>query len=73
MPKNNPTRDRYNPPQSVHPDFEPSRWSDINDGDIFHLEEAGDPYRKLSDTEAENTRRQTLHEVLSNIDNFIRL
>ena len=72
MPKNNPTQDRYNPPSSVQPDFEPTRFSDIPTGEIFYLEEGGDQYRKLCDDEAENTRRQTVHDVVSNINIFVR-
>lgn len=70
---NNPTQDRYDPPQSVNQDFDPKRFDDIPVGEIFHLEQGGDPYRKTSEREALNTRMQTTHEVLSNIDVFVRI
>ena len=70
---NNPANDRYNPPSASQPDFEPAKFNDLPTGEIFYLEERGDPYRKVSDDEAVNTRHQTTHEVLSNIDIFTRI
>ena len=70
---NNQASDRYDPPSSSQPDFEPGKFNDLPVGEIFHLEEGGDPFRKIGDDEAENTKRQTIHEVLSNIDVFTRI
>ena len=71
---NNQARDRYDaPPAGGENDWEPQKYKDMPDGEIFYLEPHGDPYRKVSDTEAVNTRKQTTHEVLSNIEVFLRI
>ena len=70
---NNPAQDRYQAKGISEPDFDTIRFNDMPIGEIFYLEENGDPYRKTGDNSAENTRVQTTHEVLSNVDVFVRI
>ena len=53
------------------------KYQDMPDGEIFFMEMSRNPnnhaYRKVSDAEALNTKIQTVHEVLSNMDVYTKL
>ena len=73
----NQAQDRYNPQGVSDEDWESHKYQDLPDGEIFYLyntrEDTNHAYRKVSDTESLNTRMQTVHEVLSNIDVYTKL
>tara|TARA_Y100000593_G_scaffold92740_1_gene185304 strand:- start:804 stop:1034 length:231 start_codon:yes stop_codon:yes gene_type:complete len=74
---NNQAQDRYNPQGINEEDWEAHKYQDMPDGEIFYLEanrnDNNHAFRKISDTEALNTRMQTRHEVLSNMDVYTKL
>ena len=57
---NNPVDDRYNPPGIGQNDFDEIRFDEIEDEDLFWLNQSvGDnnpPYRKMNDKQGHNTR-----------------
>ena len=57
---NNPADDRYNPPGIGQNDFDEVRFDEIEDEDLFWLNQnTGDnnpPYRKMNDNQGHNTR-----------------
>ena len=57
---NNPVDDRYNPPGIGQNDFDQVRFDEIEDEDLFWLNQStGDnnpPYRKMNNKQAHNTR-----------------
>ena len=74
---NNQAQDRYNPQGVSDEDWETHKYFDLPNGEIFFLEMIRNTnnhaYRKHSDKEALNTKMQTVHEVLSNIDVYTKL
>ena len=73
----NQVNDRYNPPgvSQGSNDFEQTIFSDVEDGDLFWLKNRGEdnpPYRKVSDSEAGNTKTRFLETFKSNIRVFQR-
>ena len=65
MARNNQAEDRYNPPSVAQAgnDFEPINFSEVEESDLFWLREGGGDnpaYRKISDTEAGNTKTRVL-------------
>lgn len=74
---NDPANDRYNPQGLMAEDWESHKYFDLPNGEIFFMEstrgENNHAYRKRSDKEAFNTKMQTYHEVLSNMDVFTKL
>ena len=77
MPSNNPAQDRYNPPGTTSPDFESVKFSEINTGELFWLEENKDSsnhaYRKTSETNALNTKLQEVRTFTRNDDVFFKI
>tara|TARA_R100001082_G_C4254322_1_gene112824 strand:- start:107 stop:337 length:231 start_codon:yes stop_codon:yes gene_type:complete len=73
----NQAQDRYNPQGTTEEDWEMHKYQDMPDGEIFFMEmnrnENNHAYRKVSNTEALNTKMQTVHEVLSNMDVYTKL
>ena len=71
---NNQAADRYDPPKAGgDQDWDPIMYMDMPDGEIFYTAPNGDPYRKVSDTEAINTRHQTRHDIEKNFEVFVRI
>ena len=73
----NQAQDRYNPQGINEEDWEAHKYYDMPEGEIFYMEANRNinnhAFRKLSDKEAQNTKMQTYHEVLSNIDVYTKL
>ncbi len=73
----NQAKDRYNPQGVSEEDWEQHKYFDLPDGEIFYMEATRNvnnhAYRKHSDKQALNTKMQTVHEVLSNIDVYTKL
>ena len=66
MPRNDLTRDSYNPPGINSDDWESFRLSDLEDNELFWLtqERVNNPaYRKLSDSSALNTKTRQNHTL----------
>ena len=63
---NNPVDDRYNPPGIGQNDFDEVRFDEIEDEDLFWLNQSvGDnnpPYRKMSAKQAHNTRDDIVYD-----------
>ena len=74
---NNPAQDRYNPQGVNKEDWEQHKYDDMPNGEIFYMEANRNTnnhaYRKSSDTQAINTKMQTVHKVLSNMNVFTKL
>tara|TARA_Y100001963_G_scaffold150747_1_gene232395 strand:+ start:76 stop:306 length:231 start_codon:yes stop_codon:yes gene_type:complete len=73
---NDQANDRYNPPGIGDSDFEPMRFDEIEEEDLFWLNESiGDnnpPYRKLNDTQGYNTRTGIVDDFVYNANVFMR-
>tara|TARA_Y100000593_G_C4288048_1_gene326662 strand:+ start:1533 stop:1763 length:231 start_codon:yes stop_codon:yes gene_type:complete len=73
----NQAQDRYNPQGVSEEDWESHKYQDLPEGEIFFMEmnrnENNHAYRKVSDVEALNTKMQTVHEVLSNMDVYTKI
>jgi|TARA_Y100000356_G_C11071062_1_gene188989 hypothetical protein len=73
---NDQVNDRYNPPGIGMNDFEPMRFDEIEDEDIFWLnEQVGDDnpaYRKLNETQAYNTKTGIVEDFVYNSNVFMR-
>ena len=73
----NEAQDRYNPQGVNDEDWESHKYEDLTDGEIFFLNntrsEDNHAYRKISDKEALNTKMQTYHDVLSNMEVYTKL
>ena len=73
----NQAQDRYNPQGVNEEDWESHKYFDLPNGEIFFMEATKNgnnhAYRKRSDKEAFNTKMQTYHEVLSNMDVYTKL
>jgi hypothetical protein len=73
---NDQVNDRYNPPGIGMNDFEPMRFDEIEDEDIFWLNErVGDDnpaYRKMNDTQAYNTKTRIVEDFAYNSSVFMR-
>ena len=69
MPENNQAQDAYNPPAITNNDFDETRFSDIELDDLFWLENVSDgnnpTYRKITESEAGNTKTRTLESFNS--------
>ena len=64
MATNNPTRDRYEPPSNLSNDFEEFYFGDLEVDELFwqtNRPEESNPWRKVSQTEGLNLKRQTTH------------
>ena len=66
MAENNQANDRYNPPSVAQAgnDFESIKFSEVEETDLFWLKQGGGDnpaYRKISHTEAGNTKTRVLH------------
>ena len=71
---NNQAQDRYDPPEAGgEQDWDPIMYNDMPDGEIFYTEPYGDPYRKVDDKSAINTRKQTTHDIENNFQVFVRI
>ena len=74
---NHQAQDRYNPQGVNADDWELHKYFDLPNGEIFYLNNQRNgenhAYRKTTDTEAFNTKMQTVHEVLSNMDVYTKL
>lgn len=65
MAENNQANDRYNPPSVAQAgnDFESIKFAEVEETDLFWLLQGGGEnpaYRKISDTEAGNTKTRVL-------------
>ena len=76
MPINDQANDRYNAPGIGQNDFEPMRFDEIEDEDLFWLNEGvGDvnpPYRKMNDTQGHNTKTGIVEDFAFNAKVFMR-
>ena len=64
MPVNNPTGDFFNPPSNMSQDFEEYWFEDLEVGELFwQTAIPGDniPWRKVSQNQGKNLRKQTTH------------
>ena len=64
MPINNPTGDYFNPPSNMSQDFEEYNFEDLEVDELFwQTNKPGDGFswRKISQTQALNIRKQTTH------------
>ncbi len=64
MAKNNPAEDMMNPPSNMSADFEKFTFGELEVGELFwQTAVPGDnlPWRKVSDTQGKNLRKQTTH------------
>ena len=70
MMPNNPIQDRYNPPGTSAQDWDKNRFGEITNGELFWLKPELDKYnhafRKIDDTQAQDTRTQEIHKVARN-------
>ena len=73
---NNPVDDRYNPPGIGQNDFDEIRFDEIEDEDLFWLNQSvGDnnpPYRKMNDKQGYNTRTGIVEDFVFNAQVFMR-
>ena len=69
MPRNDQANDRYDAPGIGMNDFEPMQYDEIEDEDLFWLNqnvgESNPPYRKITESEAGNTKTRTLESFNS--------
>ena len=74
---NKPAQDRYKPLSTTTDDWEEHKYYDLGDGEIFFMKSIRSvdkhAYRKISDKEAQNTKMQTYHDVLSDIIVYTKL
>ena len=69
MAKNDPAQDRYNPPGTMSRDFDKTSFSEVDVNDLFWQtdgEKENNPWRKVSETQAQNLKSQTTHTFQSN-------
>tara|TARA_R100001443_G_scaffold95379_2_gene101928 strand:+ start:247 stop:477 length:231 start_codon:yes stop_codon:yes gene_type:complete len=73
----NQPKDRYNPQGVNEEDWDSHKYFDLPDGEIFYLQANRNTnnhaYRKHNNKEALNTKMQTIHEVVSNMDVYTKL
>ena len=73
---NNPVDDRYNPPGIGQNDFDEVRFDEIEEEDLFWLNQStGDnnpPYRKMNDTQGYNTKTGIVEDFAFNASVFMR-
>ena len=75
-PENNPAEDRYNPPSNLSNDFEQTTFGEVEDDDLFWLNETREdnsPYRKVNDNEAGNTKTRVLDSFSKKLVVFQRI
>ncbi len=76
MPTNDQANDRYDPPGIGQNDFEPTRFDEIEDEDLFWLNEStGDsnpPYRKMNNTQGHNCKTGIVEDFKFNAQVFMR-
>ncbi len=67
---NNPADDRYNPPGIGQNDFDSVRFDEIEEEDLFWLNQRNDdsnpPFRKMNDKQGHNTRDGIVHNFTYN-------
>ena len=64
MPKNDPTKDTYNPPGNLSQDFEQYRFGELEIDELFwQTNQPGNniPWRKTSQTQGTNIKANTVH------------
>ena len=69
MAENNPANDKYNPPGNLSEDFEKFKFSELEMDELFwQSNQPGDyiPWRKVSQTQGRNLKKQTNHNFNSN-------
>ena len=73
---NDQANDRYNPPGIGDNDFESMRFDEIEDEDLFWLNEqvgnSNPAYRKLNDTQGYNTKTGIVENFVFNASVFMR-
>tara|TARA_Y100001938_G_C8040554_1_gene405941 strand:- start:1062 stop:1295 length:234 start_codon:yes stop_codon:yes gene_type:complete len=76
MPINDQANDRYNPPGIGENDFEPMRFDEIEDEDLFWLNQStGDSnpsYRKINDKQGYNVKTGIVENFVFNAKVFMR-
>tara|TARA_Y100000401_G_C8165597_1_gene146548 strand:- start:160 stop:390 length:231 start_codon:yes stop_codon:yes gene_type:complete len=68
MPTNDPANDMYNPPNLNSKDFERFTFGELEVNELFwQTNQPGDNYswRKINQTQAQNLRKQTVHNFES--------
>ena len=73
---NNPAEDMYNPPGNLDADYEPVRFDEIEDEDLFWKYNANNDknpaYSKMNDTQGYNTRTSIVEDFAYNAPVFQR-
>ena len=73
---NDPANDRYNPPGTMSRDFDKTSFSEVDVNDLFWQtdgEKENNPWRKVSETQAQNLKSQTTHSFQPNTIVFQRV
>tara|TARA_R110000796_G_scaffold135950_2_gene251982 strand:- start:353 stop:583 length:231 start_codon:yes stop_codon:yes gene_type:complete len=76
MPTNNPANDRYNPPNNMSADFEEINFGELNIGELFwqtNRPEETNPWRKVSETTAENLKAQKIYNFNLKTKIFLKI
>ena len=67
MATNNPAQDRYDPPPITHTDFDTSKFSEIENDELFWLNNQGTDnnhaFRKINDNQGLNTITRQTHNI----------
>tara|TARA_Y100001938_G_C8089308_1_gene434082 strand:+ start:2120 stop:2353 length:234 start_codon:yes stop_codon:yes gene_type:complete len=76
MPTNDQANDRYDPPGIGMNDFEPVRFDEIEDEDLFWLNEStganNPPYRKMNEKQGYNVKDGIVKDFVFNAKVFMR-
>ena len=70
MATNNPAQDRYDPPPITHTDFDTSKFSEIENDELFWLNNQGTnnnhAFRKINEAQAMNTKTRQINNFQRN-------
>jgi len=74
---NNSVEDRYNPSSNLDPDYEPVRFDEIDEEDLFWLDNKdghnNPAYRKMNETQGYNTRTSIVDDFVGTREVFQRI
>ena len=76
MPTNDPVNDSYNPPGNLSEDFEKFKFGELEVDDLFwqtNGEKENNPWRKISETQAQNLKSQSTHAFQPSTVVFLKI